>query len=135
MRAIMADNDIQGQMRVLVLLLESEAWGDIWASLDLAIRTFADISLDPSVADRELWQACQRDQIILVTANRNKVGPDSMEATIQAFNTASSLPVFTLADAKQILTSRDYANRVVEKLLQYVIEIDNVRGTGRLWLP
>jgi len=135
MRAIMADNDIQGQMGTLVRLLESEAWLDIWASLNLAVRTFADLSLDPSVADAELWHACQREQIVLITANRNKAGADSMEATIKAFSTASSLPVFTLADPKQILASREYADRVVTRFLQYLMEIDNVRGAGRLWLP
>ena len=136
MRAIMADNDIQGQMRVLVLLLESDAWLDIWASLN---PRHSDLCRSFLRSKRgrcaRLWHACQREQIVLITANRNKAGPDSMEATIQAFNTTSSLPVFTLADSKQIIASRDYANRVVARFLQYLMEIDNVRGTGRVWLP
>jgi hypothetical protein len=43
--------------------------------------------------------------------------------------------VLTLSNANKILSSRRYANRVVEKMLQYLLEIDNVRGAGRLWLP
>ena len=43
MRAIMADNDIQGHMNVLVLLLHGDEWRDIWFSLNLAVRTFADL--------------------------------------------------------------------------------------------
>ncbi|HWG45363.1 MAG TPA: hypothetical protein VN688_21550 [Gemmataceae bacterium] len=31
--------------------------------------------------------------------------------------------------------SRAYAERVVERLLEYLIDIDNYRGTGRLYLP
>ena len=38
MRGIMADNDIQGQMTVIVNLLLSDAWHDIWKSLNLVRR-------------------------------------------------------------------------------------------------
>ena len=135
MRALMADNDILGQMQVLVFLLESEEWRDLWSSLGLGIRTFADLAFGPSVADADLWHACQKEQIVLITGNRNKAGSDSLEATIQTFGTPASLPVFTLADPKQVLASRDYANQVVARFLEYLMEIDNVRGAGRLWLP
>jgi hypothetical protein len=135
MRAIMADNDIQGQMRVVVLLLNSAGWRDLWLSLNLAVRTFADLSLDSDVPDAELWHACQREGIVLITGNRNKESPDSLEATIEICNVPTSLPVFTLSDPNRILRSREYANKVVEKLLQYLMEFDNVRGSGRVWLP
>ncbi len=79
MRGIMADNDIQGQMKAIVFLLRSEEWRDIWSSLNLTVRTFKELSLDISVPDAELWHMCQREQIILVTGNRNKVGPDSLK--------------------------------------------------------
>ena len=48
MRAIMADNDIHGQMSVLVRGLHSEGWRELWLGLNLTVRTFADLSLDPS---------------------------------------------------------------------------------------
>jgi hypothetical protein len=135
MRGTMADNDIQGQMKALVFLLRSEEWRDIWSSLNLTVRTFGELSLDVSVPDAELWHMCQREQIVLVTGNRNKTGPDSLETTIEAHGTPNSLPVLTVASPKQVLFSRDYADRVVESLLQYLLAIDNFRGTGRLWLP
>ena len=50
MRGIMADNDIQGQMKAIVLLLRSETWRDIWSSLNLTVRTFHELSLDVSVS-------------------------------------------------------------------------------------
>ena len=43
--------------------------------------------------------------------------------------------MFTVSDADQILTSRDYATRVVSQLLEYLFDLDNIRGTGRLYLP
>lgn len=135
MRAIMADNDIQGHMEVLMRLLLSDAWREFWIALNLSVPTFADLSLDASVSDATLWHLCQKEQIVLITGNRNKDGPDSLEAMIQSQNTPSCLPVLTLGDPNLALHNRIYANRVVQTLLQYLLEIDNFRGTGRLWLP
>ena len=135
MRAIMADNDILGQMRILVQLLESDVWRDLWVATNLSVRTFADLGLTPDVSDAVLWHACQKEQIVLITGNRIKESAISLQATIEAHNTSSSLPVFTLSNANRILASRRYANQVVERMLRYLLEIDNVRGAGRLWLP
>ena len=76
-----------------------------------------------------------KKQLILVTANRNAAGSDSLEMTLRAENTATSLPVFTIANEKRVFQSRDYAERVAVKLLDYLLDIDRVRGTGRLYLP
>jgi hypothetical protein len=135
MQGIMADNDIAGQMNLLIHLLLSEAWCDLWLGLNLPIRTFKDLDLALDASDGVLWHACQAAQIVLITGNRNKEGPDSLEATIQKFNTPSTLPVLTLADPKRINHSGVYAGRVVETLLQYLMEMENLRGTGRLYLP
>ncbi len=82
-----------------------------------------------------LWQVRQQQEIILITANRNDKGADSLESAIRTMNTVHSLPVFTIANARQVLHNRAYAERVVESLLDYLIDIDNFRGTGRLYLP
>ncbi|MBI3823569.1 MAG: hypothetical protein HY289_12940 [Planctomycetes bacterium] len=135
MRAIMADNDIQGQMHILMLILESEAWRDVWIALKLSVRTFADLGLTTGVSDADLWHACQKEGIVLITGNRNEEGPDSLEATIQASNTPMSLPVVTLSDANKVIFSPAYAGQAAERILEYLMDIDNVRGTGRLWAP
>jgi hypothetical protein len=49
--------------------------------------------------------------------------------------TPASLPVLTIANAQQVLQSRDYAERVAVRLLDYLLNIDNLRSTGRLYLP
>jgi hypothetical protein len=85
--------------------------------------------------DAILWQFCQTQHIILITGNRNEDGPASLEATLQAFNTPSSLPVLAISEPQRLLSSRAYAHRVVERLLEYLIDIENLRGTGRLYLP
>jgi hypothetical protein len=134
-RAILSDVNIQGHVQALVHFLEGPAWRDVWASLGLGLCTFRDLGLAPDVVDSILWQQCQDEQVILITANRNAAGPDSLEVMLRSRNTPESLPVFTLADPDRVLHSRDYAERVVERLLDYLLDIDQYRGTGRLYLP
>ena len=135
MRAIMADNDIRGQFTILMVHLRSDEWREIWNSLNLSVLSFADLGLDDDVSDSVLWRSCQAQQIILLTGNRNEDGPDSLEATIRQFNTPISLPVFTLALPRKVVSSQAYAAKIAESLLQYLLDIDRIRGTGRLWLP
>jgi hypothetical protein len=135
MRSIMADNDIQGHMNILLRVLLSEEWREIWLSFNLKLLTFSEIGLSEDVSDAILWQACQNEQAFLITGNRNSDGADSLDATIQRLNTPTCLPVFTLASPKQVQRSRQHAVRVTVKLLQYLLDIDNYRGAGRLWLP
>jgi hypothetical protein len=134
-KAILGDINIQGHLRILVNVLEGEDWREFWNSLHLTVLTFPDVNLSQQTSDDIVWQTCQHEQLILVTANRNADGPDSLEATLRTQNTATSLPVFTIADAKRVLRSREYAERVALRLLDYLLDIDRVRGAGRLYLP
>ena len=58
MRAILADNNIQGHVRALAYVLESKEWREIWASFGLPILTFRQLGLPPDVPDATLWQIC-----------------------------------------------------------------------------
>jgi hypothetical protein len=107
----------------------------LWRHFNLPLLNFQELGLHPRDSDAKIWQLCQQEQIILLTANRNADGPDSLEETIRTCNTPESLPVFTIADAEEFLQSKAYAERVVESFLDYLLDLDNVRGTGRLYLP
>ena len=135
MKAILSDVNIEGHVRILVNILESDSWQGVWSLLQLSVYTFSDLGLVPETLDSTLWQVCQKNEVVLLTANRNDDGADSLEATIRSMNTEYSLPVLTVADADRILHSREYAERVVERTVDYLIDIDNFRGTGRLYLP
>ncbi len=135
MKAILGDINIQGHLRVLLAILQRDDWQEFWNDLNLAFLKFQDVGLSPQATDAVIWQMCQQRDMVLLTANRNQAGPDSLEATLRTQNTASSLPVFTIANARRVLTSRDYAERVAAQLLDYLQDIDRVRGTGRLYLP
>jgi hypothetical protein len=135
MKGILADNNVEGHLTFLLHHLTGERWRELWSALELALVTFADLGLSPSAADAVLWRACQEKQVILLTANRNEEGPDSLEATIRAHNTPQSLPIFTIATAQQILRSPEYAERVAVRLLEHLYDIENLRGAGRMYLP
>jgi hypothetical protein len=111
-RAILADVNIEGHVRRLVTLMEGEPWREFWESLALSLRLFRDFGLAADASDVVVWELCQREQLILLTANRNEDAPDSLEATLRARNTATSLPVMTVASADNILQSRKYADRL-----------------------
>lgn len=135
MKGILADNNIEKQVEALFVILQSESWQDLWKEIDLPLLKIRDLGLALDVSDAILWHACQKEELILVTANRNKQGPDSLEATIQEHNNDDSLPVLTIGNAQKVLHSRDYAESVAAQMLDYLMNIEKVRGTGRLYLP
>ena len=135
MITLLADANIQGPISHLMARMQAEPWREFWDWLHLRYLSFADVGLDSADSDVVVWHRCQEQEILLVTDNRNNKGPDSLEATIRAHNTARSLPVFTVSDARRLLSSPDYADRVIDRLFRYLLELDAIRGTGRLYLP
>ena len=135
MPAIMADHDIVGQVRVLLRMLTSAAWSEVWHELAVRIESFASLELPENTSDAAVWQFCQTHQIILITGNRNKSGPEALEAVIERNNTPTSLPVLTIGAPPRVLSSREYAERVATRLLEILLDLEQYRGTGRLYLP
>jgi hypothetical protein len=101
----------------------------------VSVYTFADVGLAAGASDTMVWQLCQNEEYVLLTANRNEAGADSLEATIRTSNTRQSLPVFTLANAAQVRTNKAYADRVAVRLLEFFLDIEQYRGVGRLYVP
>jgi predicted nuclease of predicted toxin-antitoxin system len=134
-KGILADVNIQGHVDALVVRMQNEPWKLFWDHLHLRYFHFADTGLAPDAVDSLVWETCQREGLILITDNRNKKDQDSLEATIQAHNTPTCLPVFTIGNVSHLRASRDYADRVIDKLLDSLLGIEALRGTGRLYLP
>jgi hypothetical protein len=135
MPGILADVNVEKHLRQLIGLLQSERRRELWAALDFEALTFPDLGIDPTTSDRLVWQRCQSDGLILLTANRNRQGPDSLEETILALNQKDSLPVFTIADDQRFVTDAAYREQVADRCLEYLYDVENLRGTGRLFLP
>jgi len=72
---------------------------------------------------------------VLITANRNREGEDSLEATIRRENTPTCLPVITLTDPSRIVHEKQYARRAAERLIEHLFDIEKMLGTGRLFIP
>jgi hypothetical protein len=134
MLGIMSDHNIEGHFRALVAIWKTDVWNDVWTQLHLAVESFASLEIPTNVSDAELWHVCQARELVLFTANRNDDGPDSLQATISRYNGETNLPVITIANPDQFNADRQYAAEVAERALEYLLEIENYRGTGRLYV-
>jgi len=135
MTGILGDNDVGGQVALLVGIWQSPAWQDVWTSLGLAVHSFPELVLEEGDPDSKVWETCQRVQVVLITGNRNDDGPNSLEATIRKAMTPQGLPVITLADPRRVSSDRGYRHQVAAKVLEYLLEIEKYRGVGRLYVP
>ena len=135
MLRIMSDNDVRGHVARMMDICQSTYWAELWRDLDCVLCTFEDFQLRADANDATIWQTCQDNETLLITGNRNADDPESLESTIRQWNTADCLPVLTLADPDRIGRDGQYAQLVVERLFEILMDLDALRGTGRLYLP
>ena len=136
MKGILADINIAGQVRILVeTFYGSEEWSGVWSSLGLTCQFFGHVGLDARTPDDVVWQTCQDNGLILITGNRNLDGPRSPEATIRERLKSDSLPVVTVSKPKSLGLNSGYTAQVGIRLLEYLLDIEFYRGTGRLYVP
>jgi hypothetical protein len=112
--------------------MEKDGWLDL---IDIPMLTFEDVGLPIETSDREIWRYVQRNQLILLTANRNDNDEDSLTQTIRDENSLTSLPVLTIGDADRILVDNHYCKQCVEKIVDVVADIENFLGVGRIFIP
>jgi hypothetical protein len=132
---ILADANVEGHVSALLRFLQADPWKELWDGIGLSVETFESLGLPGSLSDAELYAACRQNDLVLITANRNRAGPDSLEATIEAQRSANALPVITLANPGEVLRDQAYASLVAEKLLEIVFDIEPFRGVGRIYVP
>lgn len=132
---ILIDANIEGQGSHIWMRMQSPEWREFTAALDVTFRTFGEAGLDPATADDVIWRYCQAQGHYLLTSNRNKKSADSLEATLLREGTTTSLPVFTLPLPDRVYYSQVFLDSVVEKILDFMLYADNIRGAGRLFLP
>jgi hypothetical protein len=70
-KGLIADANIQGQVGYLVRRMQADAWADFWQALGLIVCRFEDVWLSGDSTDLEVWNACQAEQLGLITDNRN----------------------------------------------------------------
>lgn len=134
-KGILADIHMKGPVADLARSMRGAPWAEFWDYFKLVLVTFEDVGLTATSTDEEIWHKCQEKQLVLITNNRNQESPDSLEATIRRHNTPKSLPVFTISDLDRFRKNRDYAERVLERLYECLLDMETLLGTGRLFLP
>lgn len=107
----------------------------MWASLNVVVMSFDDLGLPEDASDQSIWKVCQENEVVLVTANRNAAGPDSLETAIRDLNELTSLPVLTIANTRELTSNHTYAARVAQRLLEILFDLEQYLGAGRLYLP
>jgi hypothetical protein len=132
---ILVDANIEGQGTRIWMRMQAPAWRDLATDLDVTFRVLSDVGLDPATRDDALWRFCQAHHYYLLTSNRNQESEDSLEATLRREGTPTTVPVFTLPLPDRVYSDPVFLDRVVEKVLEYVMDAHNLRGTGRLYLP
>lgn len=135
MIALLVDTNLDGHAALLAARLRGDAWREFYDHLDIRFLPFADVGLNRDATDDVVWRTCQERGYWLITANRNQDSADSLEATLRREGMADSLPVLTLADARRVIQGGPYLDRVIERLLEYLLSPERYRGTGRLYLP
>ena len=131
MIAILVDYNIEGQAALLWSAIHTEGWLDV---VPMRLVRFTDVHLSPASSDREIWHFAQAHQMVLLTANRNMEGVDSLEQTMRDTNQATSLPIVTISNTDRIIEAA-YREQCAARLAEIVIYLDDYLGSGRLYIP
>jgi hypothetical protein len=129
--SVLIDHNIEGYAVLLWIILKTEGWLEL-CPIDMVM--FKDVGLADDINDRDLWRFVQAHKMILLTANRNMEGQNSLEQTIREENRLTSLPVLTISN-DEYLKEKTYRKRCIEKLLEILFDLDNYLGTGRIFIP
>lgn len=135
MLKIMADHNVEGHLQVLLAILLSPEWLDLWMDCRCEITSFDRLGIPAELDDAALWSLCQDNDVLLLTGNRNAQGDDSLESIITRAGTQQSLPVLTIGDPDRVMRDREYAEDVAAQVLQYILDVEQLRGAGRLYVP
>jgi hypothetical protein len=128
---ILIDYNVEGHAQRLWQVLQRHGWLEL---IPLEMTTFAELLLPKTATDRTVWRTAQNGQMLLLTANRNMDGLDSLEQVIREENHQDAFPVLTIASADR-LVERDYCTRCALRIVEIVLDLENHRGIGRIFIP
>jgi hypothetical protein len=128
---VLVDHNLKGYIVLMQGTLVSDGWLNLLAIRFIPLEE-AGLAVDSS--DRVIWRLAQANQMLLLTANRNAKGEDSLEQTIREEGTSTSLPVITIANLDR-LVDREYREQCSARLAEIILDIDNYLGVSRLFIP
>jgi hypothetical protein len=127
----LVDYNLDGYALMFLGILTRSGWLE-FASVQFV--TFREVGLAMESSDRVIWRYAQEHQMMILTANRNMQGEDSLEQVMREENTENSFPVVTIGSLDR-LSETDYRERCAECLIEIVVDIDNYKGVGQLFIP
>lgn len=125
------DHNIEGQATLLWSAILIQGWLDLTI---VSFTTFEEAGLAIDSRDRYVWRFAQENKMIILTANRSMGGEDSLEETIRDENEIDSLPVVTIANVDR-MNERQYRELCAERLVDILLDLDNLLGVGRIFIP
>ena len=128
---VLVDYNLTGYVVLFQGTLAAEGWLDL---LSIRFVTLKEAGLAADTSDPIIWQFAQAKRMLLLTANRNAKGENSLEQTIREESTSISLPVITIGNLDR-LVEREYRERCSARLADIVLSIDNYLGVSRLFIP
>jgi Domain of unknown function (DUF5615) len=127
----LVDYNLDGYAVVFLGALTKQGWIEF---LSIRFVTFQEAGLSMDSSDRVVWSYAQANQMMILTANRNMKGKDSLEQVMREENTTDSFPVVTIGDLERFDEFR-YREQCVDRLIEIVLDIENFMGVGRLFIP
>jgi len=128
---VLVDYNLNREAMILSGAISSRGWLSI---VSIQFVTFMEMGLPTNSDDRVVWQFAQANQMLLLTANRNAKGEDSLERVMREENTPTSLPIITIGDQDRV-SQYEYRDACVERLVEIVIDLEDYLGVGRLFIP
>ena len=125
------DYNLTGDAVLFWGTLAAEGWLEL---LPIRFFTFQDANLPMDSSDYDVWHFAQSNQMILITANRNMKGENSLEQTIREDNTPTSLPILTIANPDRFDES-SYRQRCATRVIEILFDLENYLGVGRIYIP
>jgi predicted nuclease of predicted toxin-antitoxin system len=127
----LVDYNLDGYALIFLGILAKRGWLEFQS---VQFVTFREAGLPMESSDRVVWHYAQEHQMLILTANRNMKGEDSLEQVMREENTEDSLPVLTIGDLDRF-NEADYRERCAERLIEIAVDLDNYKGVGRLFIP
>jgi predicted nuclease of predicted toxin-antitoxin system len=127
----LVDYNLDGYALIFLGILTKGGWLEFKF---VQFVTFREVGLSMESSDRVVWNYAQEHQMMILTANRNMKGEDSLEQVMREENTENSFPVLTIGNLDR-LSEADYRERCTERLIEIAVDIDNYKGVGRLFIP
>ena len=133
MQQIVTDHNCEQHGRLLYYTLRRLGYSTL---IPMIFSNLPEVGLPFNADDEAVWRLCQEKGYILLTGNRRTVdGDSSLELTIRRLYSPEILPVVTIGDMKRLVRDRKYCEQCAVRLAEIVLDLEDVRGTTRMYIP